>query len=428
MKNYIIVVKGIRFDVILLALGFLCLLTVPSQSQQYQQAYERAARTIEDITGKPFKETVDIRSQSREEFLTYLQKQIDASFSDGELGSISTIYSQLGLLPEDYDLEEQLLELYRSQAGAYYDPSTGSVRTLSGDLPAAQMYFMYLHELVHAHQHQHYAAMSKRHQRATMSFDAMMAFNFTIEGHANLVTMASQLGVKRLNDEYFTSKRHLEVFRLLTRFTSINLSQLDIIKQFAGSSRLMKNLKMMQNTPDVLIKQMIDPYFWGQYYWYHKASGSSWDRALDWLSEPPVQTRSIIYRSSARAGEGSNSLGDPPAGSQYSDSMGVYFLLRWLGRLEQKPSWGGSFLDDRLSVVETERDTYLVWGLTFEGDQPARRFTETLLDRGGVSGGKKNHGNTVALQRSQGIAYLKVSRTDSTVRVYVEDDPDRESY
>lgn len=385
----------------------------------------RAKNAIETITGRPFREPVRVKPQSRDAFQDYLREQIRMAYGEDDLEKFSRIYRLLGLLPDDYDLRKNLLELYRSQAGAYYDPRTGMIRTLGGELTESQTYFIYLHELVHAHQDQHYGALDEHRKRAVQSFDAMNAFNFVIEGHANLVSMASQLGANQLDDEYFSKQTHAGIFRLLTRFTDIDLSQMDFLEQIAGSSRLIRNLKMMQNTPDILIKQMIDPYFRGQYYWYQEATRRSWDKTLGWLSEPPLETRRIIYRNAEEQPEGEIQF-DSYEDVTFSESAGVYLTLRWLGRLDPAPPWGRSLLEDRLRLIETAEDSYLAWSFHFGREKMARQFYRSFYS--GSDAVPETKTLRTRMDSNHGTVYLTAHHRQNRVVLYVEDDSDREDY
>lgn len=396
----------------------------PLLARSDTSSFERAKHAIETVTGEPFRKPVGVRPQNREDFLSYLKQQIRVAFSEGELSAFSESYALLGLLPNNYDLEKNLLDLYRSQAGAYYDPGEGVIRTLGGELSESQTYFIYLHELVHAHQDQYHGILDERHRIATQSFDAMNAFNFLIEGHANLVSMASQLGVQRLNDDYFNSGRHRGVFQLLTRFTDLDLSRMNIIEQLAGSSRLVQNLKMMQNTPDILVKQMIDPYFRGQYYWYERASASSWDRALNWLSDPPTETRRIIYRRADTAPAGGRANVPLETGG-FTESMGVYFLLRWRAMLDKPPPWGRSLYEDRLALKRTGSDRYVAWEFHFGRSHDALQFFRSFAPEGTPP---ENEPIRTSVNRPYGTRYLSVHYDSDRVTLYVEDDPQREAY
>lgn len=391
-------------------------------SQTDRSAFDRARDAVETITGKDFRSPVAVESQSRANFQEYLREQLRSTYTHDELKAFSKIYAQLGLLPDDYDLHANLLELYRSQSGAYYDPSSGTIRTIGERLSDPQMYFIYLHELVHAHQDQYYDLPENRQTRMTDSFDSLNAFNFVIEGHANLVSMASQFGVERLDEAYFSSKKHLGVFRLLTRFTSIDLEQLDLIEQLAGSSQITRSLRMMQNTPDVLVKQMVDPYFWGQYYWYEEATQTDWEKTLTWLKNPPGETRRIIYRN-AESFSGTGFTVEPSIDKHhFSDSLGVYFLLRWYDRLDQRPSWGQFLREDRLYLKSTSKDHYLTWVLEFSNTEAAQGFVNSFeTDSSGTVLRTK-------LKREHGTAYLTLRRNGTNVVLFVEDDPERETY
>jgi hypothetical protein len=394
-------------------------------SATYAQGHsilDRAHQRIDSITPKPLK-IVEVETQSREAFEAFLKKQIKRSFSRTELQDLSKTFALLGVIPDTYSLQRKLVDLYRNQAGAYYDPANDVIRQLSGPLPDSALYFLYLHELVHAYQDQHYDLMAKQNELRGKSFDTKMAFTFVTEGHANLLSTLVLLGKRNLSSRYFRNGNHRGILEILAGFPTLAPDQLKTLGQLNPStSAFSRQIRQLVGVPDILIQVMLDPYLLGELLWYDHAANAGWPDAENWLVNPPTSTRGLLYQS----GESSISLpGDDQEPSRFSTTAGVYFLLRWTNKLDARPNWGAELMSDRLRLISTSTDSFVNWSLHFESVRSARNFSSQLTT--GANTG--NEGTpTVTIRRYAGPRYLSLFRKDNVVELFIDDDQKRANY
>lgn len=385
--------------------------------------YEDARRRIERLTGRPFRDSVPLRQQSREEFQRYVEKSLSETFNPDELEHLKQLYYLLGLFPKRYPLKQRLLELYRDQAGAYYDPRSGTIRTLAQDLPPSSRHFIYLHELMHAQQDQYFGVgdhLARIRRNATL--DRQMAFQFVIEGHANLVAMASQAGASRLSEDFFRSEAFGRVVAYMARIPEIDPSRLNALAQSImpeGSGVVARSLDQMTSVPWILVQQLMDPYFVGQKQWFERGGRLGWEEAERWLDDPPRTTRSVLYPRADTA-PAVPSLKDAPGTSVYQNEPGTYLLLRWMGRLSRRPPWGRTIAVGPARVLDTGNDTVLAWRMG--GDKTAREaFLRDLVQK--LDPGDTETRKPGQFEGREGSRYLRIEFVNHGLVLWLDDDP-----
>ena len=140
---------------------------------------------VQEIRGEEFKKDVPASFQSTEDFSKFVLKMLDEEIPPERLDGWSKALKMLGVLAQDYDLREGLMEFAVTQAGAYYDPDSKAFFVVMGDLPEALLRTMVVHELHHALQDQLFdlEGMLDRARKGENS-DAESALSFLVEGEA----------------------------------------------------------------------------------------------------------------------------------------------------------------------------------------------------------------------------------------------------
>lgn len=409
-------------------LSFIIVIGITTSAPLYAEKpklYQRALTKIDKLTPKKL-DPVDLKTQSRRDFKKYVDRQISRSFANRKLQSIEKIYRHLGLLPESYPLRKKLSELYSVQAGAYYDPKKQTINRLEGDLPEGSRFFMYLHELVHAYQDQHYDLSAKQKSVVNKSFDAKMALTFLIEGHANLIATLSLIVEPPLDKKYFRSGTHRGLFDLMARFTNFAPEGFSSVGEISGSSMMVEQVKQLENVPDSLIHQMLDPYLVGQRLWYDHFADAGWPDGENWLKNSPQSTRQILYETRNIEPEKFESLPRNPT-SKYSNSLGLYVLLRWLGALNTRPQWGKNLVGDRAELIDTGKDNFLAWTFRFNSEDGARNFIDLIVKKSAANNGGADQGPFV-LGTAAGPRYVKIQKQGHLVRTMINADTNIETY
>jgi len=124
--------------------------------QQAAQLF-RDVDTILDFAGKdtslPIKHHVKRRLTSREEVVSYLQKNMAEDKDVQRLKRTELVLKKFGLLPRDFNLQTFLVSLLEEQVAGYYDSKTKTVNLLDWVAPDLQRPVL-AHELTHALQDQ----------------------------------------------------------------------------------------------------------------------------------------------------------------------------------------------------------------------------------------------------------------------------------
>src|SRR6266567_2101515 len=124
--------------------------------QQAEQLF-RDVDTILDFASKdtslPIKHQVKRRLTSREEVVSYLQKNMAEDKDVQRLKRTELVLKKFGLLPKDFNLQTFLVGLLEEQVAGYYDSKTKTVNLLDWVAPDLQRPVL-AHELTHALQDQ----------------------------------------------------------------------------------------------------------------------------------------------------------------------------------------------------------------------------------------------------------------------------------
>jgi hypothetical protein len=142
-------------------------------------------RELDELTDVPYE---FITRQEFTDGLLELQfSEIPQETRDAE----ERLYKRLGLLPDDADIDELLVELYGEQAAAYYRPDTKRFYIISDsqDSISASDEIIVAHEYTHALQDQHFDLEAARIKDVTQG-DAALGQLGAVEGDA---TLAMQL-------------------------------------------------------------------------------------------------------------------------------------------------------------------------------------------------------------------------------------------
>ena len=194
-------------------------------SDEVRAQLEELIRVAQEIRGLPFLSPPVITVVSEEELEARVREDIAEEAAD--IPADEALYEMLGLLNENGDLEQILLDLYGEQVAGFYDGDTGEIV-----VPAREDGFSVLqrgtmvHELVHALTDQHFSfdddfqAMIDEER-----LDEASAYQALIEGDASL---AEVLWLQTLSQN--------EIGEFLAEGLNIDTSVLDAAPRFVRES------------------------------------------------------------------------------------------------------------------------------------------------------------------------------------------------
>jgi hypothetical protein len=149
--------------------------------------------TIEEglsvITGLQFKRNVPYAVINKEQLRRYLERRIKEAIKPADLRAEELTLKMLGLVPSDFDLRQNTIDLMTEQAAAFYDYNKKKLFILEGTANGAEQRIALVHELSHALADQHFR-LGKYIHEGSRSDDGSSARLAVMEGQASWLMTA----------------------------------------------------------------------------------------------------------------------------------------------------------------------------------------------------------------------------------------------
>jgi len=123
--------------------------------------------------------------QDKQEVSEFIHETIREDLPPQKLAMEELAYRAIGLIPDTFDYQHELVEFLVSQIGGYYNPKK-KLFVMAGWLPASVQAGVAVHELTHALQDQYYNLQSLMQPKSATT-DSGMAASALIEGDASAV-------------------------------------------------------------------------------------------------------------------------------------------------------------------------------------------------------------------------------------------------
>ncbi len=256
-----------------------------------QQKVNALSSKVGATLGVELKAKVPAAYQTREEFAKILKDRLEKEFPPEEQKAVTTLYRQLGLFPEDFDLAATLVETMKSQAGAYYDPESKKMYVLQGEMKDDMLETVLFHELVHAAQdqeHDLHGTMKKLEDGDNS--DRALAYRFLVEGEATFWMNLQAL--KKMGMEPML-KQACSMTRGFNTKDILNLVNMQAAMQGGTAKEAAEQIKKI---PPVLVRSLMDPYLRGGYaaYLMHEKKGRDEFRRR-FREAHPACTRDMMF-------------------------------------------------------------------------------------------------------------------------------------
>ena len=150
------------------------------------------SRDLETITGLRFKKPVPYAQLDKKQLREFLSHRIDKALKPADLKAETLVLRMLGLIPKDFDLRQETVDLMTEQAAAFYDYQKKKLFLIAGGGEAGggdSSVMALAHELAHALADQNFH-LEKYIKQNNQSDDAATARMAVMEGQATWLMSA----------------------------------------------------------------------------------------------------------------------------------------------------------------------------------------------------------------------------------------------
>jgi len=299
---------------------------------------------------------------SKENFRRFVESHMKDSSSDKEIRAEELTLKMFGLVPQDFNLARETVDLVSEQAAAFYDYNKKRLFILDSTTEDAEQRVALVHELAHALADQHHSLGRYLH-RGDPDDDASTAREAVMEGQATWLTWAYES--KRAGGKAEVSPR------LLERVTS-------------DDKGISSEYPVFSTAPLYLRESLVFPYNAGMRFQdevFHRLGRPGFDAVF---TRPPRSTQQILHPDSYVSDKLPTAPEPPRLGPLLGKNVRQFRLLaegvvgefdhavllrQYAGNHENAEAatrWrGGSF-----RLWEHKREKYPVLAYTSEWDSP----------------------------------------------------------
>ncbi len=173
----------------LLSLLTAWILVIPAPAQELFTNIGRIKEGLEAITGLKFKHNVPYALINKDQLHRYLEKRLRETMKPDDERAEELTLRMLGLVPADFDLRKNTLDLLTEQAAAFYDYNQKKLFVLEGSGGSDEERVALVHELAHALADQHFH-LAKYIREGMRSDDSATARQAVMEGQATWLMAA----------------------------------------------------------------------------------------------------------------------------------------------------------------------------------------------------------------------------------------------
>ncbi len=365
----LLISRSLRGKALKLLLGLtLTNLAVCSSSRADEAACAVAATALEQsikIRGLERRSEVPCLVSDKAEVEKFLRETIATKLPANKIEMEQLVYRALGVVPDEYDYANGIIQLYASQIGGYYDPEKKHF-IMAAWMPAMLQSTVAVHELTHALQDQHFD-LEKMMDPKLENGDQLLAIAALVEGDATAVMtdyMRALAGQAPLSKE-------------------ANIDALLLQQVLAGSAG------GFEKTPEALRVLLLFPYTSGLRFVHRLLLRGGYTEVDKAFQNPPTSSREIlhpeVYLSQGLPSSIPSREELDRAGATgeivYTDTIGEFGISAILGAgLKQKSeavAAATGWLGDRVAVFKvSETERVVSWKTRWESERDAEEFAQ----------------------------------------------------
>ncbi|MGA2878445.1 MAG: hypothetical protein ABSG13_05805 [Bryobacteraceae bacterium] len=164
-------------------------LITPAPAQDLFANIGRIKEGLSAITGLAFKHDVPYALINKDQLHHYLEQRLHETMKPDDVHAEELTLKMLGLVPADFDLRKNTLDLLTEQAAAFYDYNQKKLFVLEGGGGGDEERVALVHELAHALADQHFHLAKYIHD-GMRSDDSATARQAVMEGQATWLMAA----------------------------------------------------------------------------------------------------------------------------------------------------------------------------------------------------------------------------------------------
>ena len=368
-----------RTGIVLVALAFVIGLALARAARvEAQSARDEILKMADDVLARIVKlrglesaGPISKGVRSREQITQFLGERVREETGEQDLEAEGKVLRILGLVPDELQYREFMLQLLTEQVGGYYDPEKKTL-FLADWLPLDQQKPVMAHELTHALQDQHFnLGRIMADDRRSRNDDLVLAHQAVFEGDGTAVML-----------DY------------LLEPTGRNFAQLpDLVFVMRAQFTLMDSqFRVFQGAPEFIKETLLFPYGYGAAFLQKVRAKQPWSAVDALYRDLPSSTEQILHpdryfgsRDEPRKVELEDPSGRLGEGwhATYRNVLGEFqlsVLLRGGGANSEEKArhaaagWGG----DQLLLVESAAGRAVVLSTVWDSEEEAEEFYESL--------------------------------------------------
>ena len=228
---------------------------------------------LSEITGLQFRRTIPYAVMNKEQLRRYLEQRVKETIKPAEIRAEELTLKLLGLVPQDFDLRQNTVDLLTEQAAAFYDYNKKKLFMLDDGGQGADEEIALVHELAHGLADQHFP-LGKYISEGLRSDDAATARQAVMEGQASWLMTAYVS--KRTGGSGEVSDAVLD---LMTHTMEVSPEQYPV---FAKAPPYIREMLVFPYSDGMLFQNAV----------FHKLGQESFSEVF---RHPPASTQQIIH-------------------------------------------------------------------------------------------------------------------------------------
>lgn len=162
---------------------------LPARAEETDPATQGHIRTAEELRGLKFKKDPTVKYWKVEQLKKMMKEEFDEELPEKKAKEIELVLQKFRLLPKDYDLRKEYLELMLEQIAGFYHPKKKILCLIEGKNGGGiEEEVVTIHELDHAMQDQHFD-LTRLQDLVAKNDDMTQALKSLVEGEATYIMM-----------------------------------------------------------------------------------------------------------------------------------------------------------------------------------------------------------------------------------------------